>query len=45
MKIIKTYTHNAFIQKIELLKAEGHIFLGCTWDHACFKDIVVERCY
>lgn len=45
MKIIKTYTRNAFIQTIERLKAEGHVFLGYTWNHACFKDIAVERCY
>lgn len=45
MKIRKTYTPNAFKQAIAQLKAEGHKFLGYTWNYAYFKDIVVERCY
>ena len=43
MKVRKTYTPNAFKQAIEQLKAEGHIFLGYTWNYACFKDIIIKN--
>lgn len=45
MEIRKTYTPTAFKQAVEQLKAEGHEFLGYTWNYACFEDIAVERCY
>lgn len=45
MEVRKAYTPTEFKQMVEQLKAEGHIFFGYTWNHACFNDIVVERCY
>lgn len=45
MTIQRTYTKTAFESAIALAKAEGHIFLGMTWDAACFKDLIILREY
>lgn len=45
MVVRKTYTENAFKQAVALAKAEGHKFLGYTWNFSCFEDLMIERCY
>lgn len=42
----KTYkTEEAFKRAVKRATAEGHVFLGYTWDAACFKDLVIFRHY
>lgn len=45
MTIKKYYTKLSFKQAVELAKSEGHIFLGYTYSSACFKDLILVRCY
>lgn len=45
MIIQRTYTKTAFESAVALAKAEGHKFLGMTWDAACFTDLIIIRVY
>lgn len=45
MEIKRYYTKLSFEQAVELAKHEGHIFLGYTYNAACFKDLILVRCY
>lgn len=45
MIIKKYYTEMSFKQAVELYKREEHLFLGLTWNCACFKDMILVREY
>lgn len=45
MKIKYYETKLSWKAAVEQAKAEGHRFLGLTWNAACFDDLIIARLF